>query len=219
MGSGKLSKRARHLAKCRNIRAQKIAVYHQVPELSLAELADLKSRHAEEGDSNAGSDNSSSQGDRIAEAHWEGLESDSEYTDEEGYLSEGDFDLSEGEVTGKADCETNTDAFQKMMKTVMNKQTFDKVKFRYQRGLYLGQMQKWRKMKQVNQLRAEVSSSMPLTEDWLLLTADEPPLPPCIENSQSRMEHMMQKRNAAIIDIDKKLNSKKTTISPQTIVR
>jgi hypothetical protein len=48
MGSGKLLKQARHLAKCRNIRAQKIAARHQVPELSLAGLADLKSRHAEE---------------------------------------------------------------------------------------------------------------------------------------------------------------------------
>jgi hypothetical protein len=38
MGSGKLSKRARHLAKCRNILAQKIAVRHLVPDLSLAEL-------------------------------------------------------------------------------------------------------------------------------------------------------------------------------------
>jgi hypothetical protein len=53
MGSDKLLKRARHLAKCRNILAQKIAARHQVPELSLAELADLKSRHAEEEDSNA----------------------------------------------------------------------------------------------------------------------------------------------------------------------
>jgi hypothetical protein len=51
----------------------------------LAELADLKSRHAEEEDSNAESDNSSSQDARIAEAHWGGLESDCEYTDEEGY--------------------------------------------------------------------------------------------------------------------------------------
>jgi hypothetical protein len=33
------------------------------------------------------------------------------------------------------------------------------------------------------------------------------------------MEHMMQMKNAAIIDIDKKLNSKKMTLSPQTIVR
>jgi hypothetical protein len=58
------------------------------------------------------------------------------------------------------------DAFQKMMKTVKdNKQVFDKVKFRYQRGLELGKMQKRRTTKQVNQLRAEASSSMPLTEN------------------------------------------------------
>jgi hypothetical protein len=69
MGSGKLSKQARHLAKCRNILAQKIAARHHVPQLSLAELADLESRHAEEEDSNTESDNSSSQGTRIAEAH------------------------------------------------------------------------------------------------------------------------------------------------------
>jgi hypothetical protein len=112
------------------------------------------------------------------------------------------------------------DAFQKkMMKTVKNNiQIFDKVKFRYQRGLELGQMQKWRKTKQVNQLRAVASSSMPLAEDWLLLTTDGPPLPPCIENSHSRMERLMQMRNAAIINIDKKPNSKKTTLSPQAIV-
>jgi hypothetical protein len=58
-----------------------------------------------------------------AEAHWKGLGSDSEeepdceYTDEEGYLSEGDLDIPEGGATGKKGCETNTDAFQKMMKT------------------------------------------------------------------------------------------------------
>jgi hypothetical protein len=70
----------------------------------------------------------------------------------------------------------------KMMKTVKNNiQIFDKVKFRYQRGLELGQMQKRRKTKQVNQLRAEASSLMPLTEDWLLLTTDETPLRPCIQ--------------------------------------
>jgi hypothetical protein len=72
-------------------------------------------------------------------------------------------------------------------------------------------------MKQANQRRDEARSSIPLMGDWLLLTTDEPLLPPCIENSQSRMERMMQMRNA-IIDIDKKLNSKKT-LSPQTIVR
>jgi hypothetical protein len=33
------------------------------------------------------------------------------------------------------------------------------------------------------------------------------------------MERMMQMRNAAIIDIDKKLNPKKTTLSPQTVIR
>jgi hypothetical protein len=43
------------------------------------------------------------------------------------------------------DCETNMDAFQKMMKTVMdNKQVFNKVKFQYQRGLELGKIQKRR---------------------------------------------------------------------------
>jgi hypothetical protein len=93
MGSGKLSKRARHLAKCRNILAQKIAARHQVPNLLLADLADLESIHAEE-DSNDESDNSSSQGATVAEAHWEGLESDSEgesdcqYTEKEGYYED-----------------------------------------------------------------------------------------------------------------------------------
>jgi hypothetical protein len=53
----------------------------------------------------------------------------------------------------------------------------------------------------------------------LLLTPDEPPLLPCIENSQSHMERLVQIRNAASIDIDKKLNSKKTILSPRTIVR
>jgi hypothetical protein len=51
MGSGKLSKRAQHLAKCRDICTQKIAARYQVPELSQAELADHKSGHAEEEDS------------------------------------------------------------------------------------------------------------------------------------------------------------------------
>jgi hypothetical protein len=110
-------------------------------------------------------------------AHWEGPESDSEeesdceYTDEEGYLSEGDLDLYEDEVTGKEDCETNADAFQKMMKTTKNRrsihfyfwisttaknrQDFYKVKFRCQTGLELGQKQKQRKTKQINQLRQQ----------------------------------------------------------------
>jgi hypothetical protein len=71
MGPGKLSKRAPYLAEYRNIRTQKIAARHQLPALLLAELEDLKSRHAEEEDSNAESDNSPSEGARIAEAHWE----------------------------------------------------------------------------------------------------------------------------------------------------
>jgi hypothetical protein len=71
MGSGKLSKRARHLARCRNILAQKIVARHQAPDLSLAGLADLQSRFAEEEVSNAESDNPSRQGTTIAEAHYE----------------------------------------------------------------------------------------------------------------------------------------------------
>jgi hypothetical protein len=49
MGSGKLSKRARRLAKCWNMLAQQIAARHRVLDLSLVELADLQSRFAEGG--------------------------------------------------------------------------------------------------------------------------------------------------------------------------
>jgi hypothetical protein len=68
LGSGKLSKRARHVARCPNILTQKIAASHQVPDLSIAEPADRQSRFAEEEVLNAGGGNPSRQGARIADA-------------------------------------------------------------------------------------------------------------------------------------------------------
>jgi hypothetical protein len=53
-------------------------------------------------------------------------------------------------------------------------------------------MQNWRKTKQVNQLRAEASSLMPLTEDWLLLTTYETPLPPCIQKDFREQKGRLQ---------------------------
>jgi hypothetical protein len=53
-------------------------------------------------------------------------------------------------------------------------------------------MQKRRKTKQVNQLRAEASSLMPLTEDWLLLTTNETPLPPCIQKDFREQKGRLQ---------------------------
>jgi hypothetical protein len=71
MRSVKLSKRARRLARCWNILAQKIPARHQRPDLFLAELADLQSRFAEEVVFDARSDNTSRQGATVAEAHCE----------------------------------------------------------------------------------------------------------------------------------------------------
>jgi hypothetical protein len=53
---GKLSKRVRHLARCRNTLVRKIATRYQVLDLSLAELVDLQSRLATEEVSNVESE-------------------------------------------------------------------------------------------------------------------------------------------------------------------
>lgn len=147
-----------------------------------------------------------------AEAHWEGYADGGNEGAEEKEEEEEECEFTEAEE----DKELNESAFNQIM-TPRDSTVFDKIQIKYQRGSQVSKRTSQRNAKRIQELYTAATGCIPLTSGFLISNSEKTNTAQSIQHSLEEKEIVSYQK--ALIDLEKKLKSKRVSVIGQNLTR